>query len=135
MWAEDRASQSLGMQLDRVGNGEASLSLTVREDMTNGHGIAHGGFVFTLADSAFAFACNSSGQRAVANQCQITYVAPARAGDVLTATAKEIHRAGRQGITDVVVRRADGTVIAHFRGHSRTIKGSLFDGAPVPSDT
>ncbi|MEM8665615.1 MAG: hydroxyphenylacetyl-CoA thioesterase PaaI, partial [Pseudomonadota bacterium] len=121
MWAEDRASQALGMSLDEVGDGRAKLSLTVGPDMTNGHGIAHGGFIFTLADSAFAFACNSSGQRAVASQCNITFLAPARLGDRLTAEAREIFREGRSGITDVTVTNAGGRVIAHFRGHSRTI--------------
>jgi len=95
--------------------------MAVRADMVNGHGIAHGGFIFTLADSAFAFACNSTGDAAVAAQCQISYLAPVRQGDTLTATATEHFKEGRQGITDVVVTSQTGAVIAHFRGHSRTI--------------
>ncbi|MEM8550961.1 MAG: hydroxyphenylacetyl-CoA thioesterase PaaI [Pseudomonadota bacterium] len=134
MWAEDRASQNLGMVLRETTEGSSTLSMTVRAEMTNGHGIAHGGFIFALADSAFAFACNSHGQRAVASQCAITYLAPAERGDVLTARARETYREGRQGITDVVVSRADGTVIAHFRGHSRTIPGSLLAGKDAPKD-
>lgn len=126
MWAEDRASQALGMTLDHVGDGEAHLSMTIREEMTNGHGIAHGGFIFALADSAFAFACNSSGQRAVANQCQITYLTPARLGERLTARAVQRYAEGRQGITDVTVTVGE-RVVAEFRGHSRTIAGSLID--------
>ena len=128
MWAQDRASHALGMTLDEVSEGKAALSMTVREDMTNGHGIAHGGFIFALADSAFAFACNSHGQRAVAAGCQISYLAPARRGERLTAAALERHREGRNGITDVTVTNADGAVVAEFRGHSRTIRGSLLEG-------
>ncbi|XWN34351.1 MAG: hydroxyphenylacetyl-CoA thioesterase PaaI [Devosia sp.] len=127
MWADDNASRALGMALEEVAPGRARLSMTVREDMTNGHGIAHGGFIFTLADSAFAFACNSSGQRIVAGQCQISYLRPVTKGDVLTAEAVERFREGRSGITDVTVRNQDGEVVAEFRGHSRTIKGSLFE--------
>ncbi|MEM9223426.1 MAG: hydroxyphenylacetyl-CoA thioesterase PaaI [Pseudomonadota bacterium] len=127
LWAEDRASRALGIVIEAVGTGTARLAMTVREDMTNGHNIAHGGYIFTLADSAFAFACNSSGQRTVASGCTINYLAPAMGGEELVADAREVYREGRQGITDVVVRKRDGTVIAHFRGNSRTIKGSLFD--------
>jgi acyl-CoA thioesterase len=129
LWGEDRAAQSLGMTLDAVEDGRAVLSMTVREEMTNGHGICHGGFLFTLADTAFAYACNSSGQRSVASQCAITYLRPARLGERMTATAVERFREGRQGITDVTVTDADGTVVAEFRGHSRTIPGSLIDPA------
>lgn len=127
MWAEDRASQGLGMAIAAVEDGRAVLTMTVRADMTNGHGLCHGGFIFALADSAFAFACNSSGQRAVASQCAITYLKPAKLGDRLTATAVERFREGRQGITDVTVTDEAGTVIAEFRGHSRTIPGSLLE--------
>ncbi|MEM8854627.1 MAG: hydroxyphenylacetyl-CoA thioesterase PaaI [Pseudomonadota bacterium] len=127
MWADDNASRALGMALEDVAPGRARLTMTVREDMTNGHGIAHGGFIFTLADSAFAFACNSSGQRTVAGQCQISYLRPVTKGDHLIAEAIERFREGRSGITDVTVRNQDGEVVAEFRGHSRTIKGSLFE--------
>jgi len=126
MWAEDRASQQLGMQLDDVGPGTATLTMTVRDDMVNGHGIAHGGFVFALADSAFAFACNSYDVRTVAYACSVTYLAPTRIGDALRATATERSRVGRTGTYDVTVTTGD-TVVAEFRGTSRTLGGSLLD--------
>lgn len=125
MWAEDEASRGLGMQLVDVMAGRATLRMTVTPAMVNGHDICHGGFVFTLADSAFAFVCNGHDQRSVGQHCTITYLVPAKRGDVLTAVAVERHRAGRSGITDVTVTRADGTLIAEFRGHSRTVKGTL----------
>jgi acyl-CoA thioesterase len=127
MWAEDRASRALGMAIEAVGEGYARLVMTVREDMTNGHAIAHGGFLFLLADSAFAFACNSWGQRAVASQCTIAFLRPAKLGERLTAEAVERYKQGRQGLTDVTVTGEDGTVVAEFRGFSRTIPGSLID--------
>lgn len=125
MWAEDQASQGLGMTLVRIAAGVAVLSMPITAAMVNGHGLAHGGFIFTLADSAFAFACNSRNQRHVAQNCQITYVAPGKLGMVLTATAEERQRGDRSGIYDVTVRDAVGTVIAEFRGHSRSISGRL----------
>lgn len=121
MWAEDRASRTLGMELQHAAKGKSRLTMTIRDDMANGHGMAHGGFIFTLADSAFAFACNSTGDAAVAAQCQVSFLRPAKVGDVLTAEATEHFKEGRQGICDVVVTNADGDVVAHFRGHSRTI--------------
>jgi phenylacetic acid degradation protein PaaD len=121
MWAHDAASQAMGMALDSVRPGYARLTMRVRDDMVNGHRICHGGFVFALADSAFAFACNSYGQTAVAQDCGIVFVAPARLGDVLTAEAIERHRFGRNGIYDVTVRR-DGEVVAEFRGRSRELR-------------
>ena len=129
MWAADRASQGLGMRVLEVGPGYARLAMTVTENMTNGHGGGHGGFTFSLADSAFAFACNSHGQRAVAQHCSISYVAPVRSGMRLTAEAQERQRGERSGIYDVTVHDETGTVIAEFRGHSRTLPGSLIDGA------
>ncbi|WP_411840308.1 hydroxyphenylacetyl-CoA thioesterase PaaI [Paracoccus sp. ME4] len=125
MWAEDLASQRLGMVLEDVGPGRAVLSMTITDDMVNGHGSAHGGFIFTLADSAFAFACNTVDQRSVGQQASITYLAPARAGDRLTATAVERARPGRSGLYDVTVTGPDGGLIAEFRGHSRTVKGRI----------
>lgn len=125
MWANDRASRDLGMALDYVAPGEARLSMIVTETMANGHGIGHGGFIFALADSAFAFACNSYNKNTVAQHCSISFLAPVQVGDRLTATACERHREGRSGIYDVTVRRDDGTPIAEFRGHSRTIMGTL----------
>ena len=125
MWAEDRATQHLGMRIDDIAPGKAVLSMTVNDTMVNGHGFCHGGYIFTLADSAFAFACNSYGQRNVAQQCQITYVAPGKLGMRLTATAVERHKAERSGIYDITVRDETGCVIAEFRGHSRSIPGTL----------
>jgi acyl-CoA thioesterase len=130
MWVEDQASQGLGMVVERVAPGEAVLSMTIRPDMTNGHGICHGGFIFTLADSAFAFACNTYNQRTVAQQCAVTFLQPGRRGDTLTAHAVERNRSGRSGIYDVTVRNAHGDVVAEFRGHSRTIAGTLLASAP-----
>jgi acyl-CoA thioesterase len=124
MWAGDRASQGLGMEIVDIGPGRASLAMTVRESMTNGQGICHGAFIFALADSAFAFACNAYGQRAVAQHCAVAFLRPAQLGDRLTADCIERTRAGRSGIYDVSVKGADGTPIAEFRGHSRTIDGN-----------
>jgi acyl-CoA thioesterase len=125
MWADDKASRALGMEIDHVGPGEATITMTIAPSMTNGFGMCHGGYIFLLADSAFAFACNSHGQRAVAQQCQVTFLAPGKLGARLTAEARERHRAERSGITDVTVRDENGAVIAEFRGHSRSIPGSL----------
>jgi len=132
MWAEDQASQSLGMRIERIAPGEAVLTMTVAERMVNGHGICHGGFIFTLADSAFAFACNTYDRRTVAQHCAVTFIAPSRLGEVLSAHALEVSRAGRSGIYDVTVTGDGGAVVAEFRGHSRTIKGSLLghEGRP-----
>lgn len=131
MWADDHASRALGMTIERVGPGAAELSMTVTREMTNGHGTAHGGFIFALADSAFAFACNSRGPRAVAAQCHVAYLRPGRAGDRLLATAVEVAREGRSSIYDVHVRCA-GEVVAEFRGHARQIGGSWLDGVAPP---
>ena len=123
MWAEDDASKGLGMEIVEIGPGFAMLAMTVRPDMVNGQRIAHGGFIFTLADSAFAFACNSHNARVVAAQGQITFIKPGKLGDRLVATAREITRGGRSGIYDVRVTVGD-TVIAEFRGHSLVIPGA-----------
>jgi acyl-CoA thioesterase len=120
MWKEDNASQGLGMEILKIKAGEATLAMTVKPHMVNGHNIAHGGFIFLLADSAFAFACNSHNERAVAAQCNISFIKPGRLGDRLVATAREISRTGRSGIYDVRVS-VDDTAIAELRGHSRTI--------------
>lgn len=125
MWERDGASQGLGMQLVSVEPGRAVVRMNVTDRMVNGHGSCHGGYIFTLADSAFAFACNSYDQRTVAQHCSITYVEAGKLGDVLTATAVEKVRRGRSGIYDVNVTRADGVPIAEFRGHSRTIEGTV----------
>jgi len=123
MWKEDDASQGLGMKILEVKAGEATLSMTIQPQMVNGHGIAHGGFIFLLADSAFAFACNSRNERTVAAQCDIAFIRPARLGDRLVATAREISKIGRSGIYDVRVA-IDDAVVAELRGHSRTIGGA-----------
>ena len=128
MWAEDRASRALGMELVSVGPGRAVLRMTVREDMCNGHRLCHGGMIFSLADSAFAFACNSHNKVTVANNCSVAFAASARAGDVLTAEAVERHRGGRSGICDVTVTDQSGRLVAIFRGHSTQIKGELVPG-------
>lgn len=126
MWETDHASQGLGIVIEAVGPGTATLSMTIRPDMANGHGMAHGGFVFALADSAFAFACNTYDEVCVAGQCQIHYLAPGRLGARLTAEARETSRVGRSGIYDVTV--SDGAaVIAEFRGQSRTLGRKLLD--------
>ena len=128
MWAEDDASRGLGMEIAEIKSGHATMTMTVRPEMVNGQRIAHGGFIFTLADSAFAFACNSHNERAVAAQNDITFIRPGKLGDKLVATAREISRSGRSGIYDVQVT-ANGVVIAEFRGHSRTIGGTWLPAA------
>ena len=120
MMARDEASRRLGIELVDHGEGRAVTRMAVREDMVNGHAIAHGGLVFTLADTAFACACNSFGPVTVASSAEIVFVAPARAGDVLTAEAVLRTRFGRAGLYDVTVRR-DDAVIAEFRGRSHQL--------------
>ncbi len=124
MWKHDQCSKALGMNLVSVNPGEAVLELQVRPDMLNGHGICHGGIMFTLADSAFAFACNSYNQNCVAQHCSVSFLHAVEEGERLTAHATERSRIGRSGIYDVVVSAADGRVVAEFRGFSRTVKGT-----------
>jgi acyl-CoA thioesterase len=131
MWADDAASAGLGMEIVSVAPGQAMLAMTITERMCNGHKTCHGGFIFTLADSAFAFACNSHNDRTVAQHCSVTFVNPAELGDKLVALAVERQRSGRSGIYDVTVTRDEGVVIAEFRGHSRTIGGEWVPGAKV----
>lgn len=133
MWAEDGASRGLGMAIEEVGVGQARLAMTIKETMVNGHGIAHGGYIFLLADSAFAFACNSRNKRTVAQHCTISFLRPAKLGDRLTAIALERTLAGRSGIYDITVRRQSGEIIAEFRGNSRAIDGELVPGATAAS--
>ena len=123
MWRDDEASRGLGMKIVDIKPGQATLTMTVQRHMVNGQRIAHGGFIFLLADSAFAFACNTHNERAVAARGDITFIKPGKVGDKLVATAREISRSGRSGIYDVRVT-VDDTVIAEFRGHSRSIGGS-----------
>lgn len=127
MWSADGASQWMGMSLDHVGPGAAALSLTVEDHHTNGHKICHGGVMFTLADSAFAFACNSYNRLAVAHVASVTFIAPVPVGAVLTATAKMLHKRGRNGICDVEITDSAGEIVAQFRGHSREIGGTHFE--------
>ncbi len=132
MWREDRASRGLGMTIEAVGPGTATLSMTVREDMVNGHDICHGGFVTTLADSAFAFACNAYNEMTVASGFDVNLLAAAHRGDRLTAVAQEVSRAGRTGVYDVRVSNQRGEAVAAFRGRSYTMKGrAVVEGLPV----
>jgi acyl-CoA thioesterase len=124
MWNDDSASQRLDMALDHIAPGAATLSMTVTDAMSNGHGNCHGGFIFTLADSAFAFACNSYNQVTVAQHCSVTYLIPGRIGDRLTAMAREVSRRARSGIYDIRITNQNGEHVAEFRGHSRTVKGT-----------
>ena len=122
MYEADLASRHLGIQIEQVAPGQATARMVVRDTMINGHNICHGGYVFLLADTAFAFACNTYGPVTVAAACDVIFLAPAHLGDELTAQATERHRAARSGIYDVTVRLPDTTVIAEFRGHSRTLR-------------
>ncbi|MFI6496602.1 hydroxyphenylacetyl-CoA thioesterase PaaI [Nonomuraea typhae] len=128
MLASDTASTALGIELLDLAEGRAVCRMTVTGQMVNGHGLCHGGYVFLLADTAFACACNTYGPVTVAAGAEITFVAPARAGDVLTAEAGERTRYGRSGIYDITVRAADGRVVAEFRGRSRELKNGT--GSP-----
>ena len=127
MYARDTATQGLGIRIAHVGPGFSELAMAVRADMLNGHEICHGGFIFTLADSAFAYACNSYNLNTVASGCAIEFTAPARAGDVLTARAHERQLAGRTGVYDVEVANQRGETVALFRGKSYRIKGHLIE--------
>ena len=123
MFANDRASKALGMRVVEMSPGQATLTMTEREDMLNGHDICHGGFTAALADSAFAFACNSYNELTLASGFAIDLVAPARLGDVLTAVCREVVKSGRSGVYDTVVDNQHGQRIAVFRGRSHTLKG------------
>ncbi|MBM3391838.1 MAG: hydroxyphenylacetyl-CoA thioesterase PaaI [Betaproteobacteria bacterium] len=123
MYRRDRTSQYLGIALEEIRPGYARMRLRVGEEMVNGHGMCHGGFIFTLADSAFAYSCNSHNHNAVASGCTIEFLAPAHVGDVLTAVAEERALAGRSGIYDIDIANQDGKRIAVFRGKSHRIQG------------
>lgn len=127
MWQNDAASKYLGIEVLSVGPGTASLRMLIENRHLNGHGVCHGGFIFTLADSAFAYACNSYNQVTVAQQAAISFISPVHPGDSLTATAREVNRSGRSGIYDIEVVRTDGQVVAEFRGCSRTVRGTNYD--------
>ncbi|WP_109509622.1 hydroxyphenylacetyl-CoA thioesterase PaaI [Nocardioides speluncae] len=128
MWAGDQASKALGMVLEEVAPGRARLSMVVRADMVNGHDLCHGGLISTLADSAFAFACNSHGTVTVATGFQVDFLESARIDDVLVADAQEVALRGRSGVYDVTVRCGE-TVIATFRGRSRSLGRPILDSA------
>ena len=125
MYAADRASQLLGIEISDVCPGRATARMHITDTMINGHDVAHGGYVFLLADTAFAFACNSYGQVSLAAAADIVFVAPARLGDDLVAEAVERVRYGRSGVYDITVRRSSGEVVAEFRGRSRSVAASL----------
>lgn len=125
MFERDHAAHALGMQIVHVGPSSALLRMTVRQDMVNGHQICHGGMIFALADTAFAYACNSGNLATVASACQIDFIAPARRDETLEAEACERVTAGRTGIFDVTVRTSEGRVVALFRGKSHRIGGPV----------
>jgi acyl-CoA thioesterase len=127
MYAEDRASQHLGIRIADVAPGRASAHMRVTETMINGHEICHGGYIVLLADTAFAFACNTYNRRTVAQGCDVSFLEVARLGDDLVAEAVERVRRGRSGIYDVSVRRRSGEVVAEFRGRSRVVSGTLVE--------
>ncbi|WP_374324359.1 hydroxyphenylacetyl-CoA thioesterase PaaI [Azonexus sp.] len=128
MYARDAAAQTLAIRIVRVQPGAALLTMTVRPDMVNGHHICHGGMIFTLADTAFAYACNSYNKNTVASACHIDFLAPAREGETLEAEAVERSAAGRTGVYDITVRNNHGTTIALFRGKSYRIAGEVIAG-------
>jgi acyl-CoA thioesterase len=128
MWTRDNATHALGMSLVSVEPGRSVLQMKVRSDMVNGHHICHGGLIFTLADSAFAYACNSYNLNTVASACSIDFLAPGREGDVLEATAIERSASGRTGVYDVEVKVVGGNTVALFRGKSYRIKGEVIAG-------
>lgn len=127
MYARDHASKALGIRVDEIGPGFARCSMTIRRDMVNGHDTCHGGLIFTLADSAFAFACNACNRATVALAAQITFTAPARLGDRLVATATEQSRTRRTGVYDVKIETGDGRGIALFRGNAYETSGTVVD--------
>ena len=123
LWVGDHATRMLGMEITEIGPGRAVIRMTVRQDMLNGHATCHGGLITTLADSTFAFACNSHNELTVASGFTVDLLAPGRLGDLLTATAVEMSKAGRTGVYDVDVRNQHGERIAVFRGRSYTLRG------------
>lgn len=128
MWKDDHCSKAMGFILESVDAGCATLSMKVRADMLNGQKICHGGIMFTLADSTFAFACNAYNQFTVAQHCSVSFLKPVYENEVLRATATERFREKRSGIYDVVVSRSQGDIVAEFRGHSRTVSGQHLPG-------
>lgn len=127
MYDRDVASQAMGMTLDEIRPGYARMTMPIRADMLNGHLSCHGGFIFALADSAFAFACNSHNFNTVGAGCTIDYLAPGREGDVLTAEAVEQAVSGKSGVYDIKVSNQDGRIVALFRGKSLRVAGHVVD--------
>ena len=125
LYPRDTTAQKLGMQIEAIGMGWSKVSMAIDECMLNGHGVAHGGYIFTLADTAFAYACNGYNDIALAQHAQITFVAPAHAGETLLAEARELTKTRQNGLYDVEIRGDEGRLIAAFRGASRTIKGQV----------
>ena len=135
MWARDQAAQGLQMRILSIKPGNALLSMPVRADMVNGHHICHGGMIFTLADTAFAYACNSYNKNTVASACHIDFLAPAKEGETLEAEAIEQSQSGRTGVYDVTVRSSSGKTIALFRGKSYRIQGEVISGLQQADQT
>lgn len=133
MWLRDHTAHALGMTLESVAPGQAILRMRVRPDMVNGHHICHGGMLFSLADAAFAYACNSYNLNTVASACHIDFLAPAKVGDWLQAMAIERSAAGRTGVYDVTVSVIDGATVALFRGKSYRIKGEVSASYSAPA--
>lgn len=131
LYARDAAAQHLGVVIEDVGPGYAVLTMTVRPEMLNGHDSCHGGMIFALADTAFAYACNSRNEATVAAGCSIEYLAPAREGDRLTATARETAKTGRQGVYDIAITNAAGETVASFRGRSASLRKPVIEGGPA----
>lgn len=129
MWPDDHAARGLGMEIVAVAPGAATLCMKVRPDMVNGHGTCHGGFIFAVADSTFAYACNSYNHRAVAAGVDINFLAPAHLGDLLTAHGHARHQGGRSGVYDIEVTNQDGKLVAVFRGRAARVKGHFFEPA------
>lgn len=128
MWSRDHAAQALGIRIESVAPGKASLLMDIRQEMLNGHNICHGGMIFTLADTAFAYACNAYNQTTVASACGIDFLAPARKGETLRAIASERSLAGRTGVYDITVETLEGRQVALFRGKSYRIAGEVIAG-------
>ncbi len=125
MLGNDACTKMMGMTLISVGRGHSKVAMTIRDDMVNGHNTTHGGMTFALADTAFAVACNSYNLPNVAEFCTINFLNPAFLGDLLTATAKQVHQQGRNGLYDIMVVNQDGLKVAEFRGKCRQIRGQL----------
>lgn len=125
LWKNDVVAKSLGMVITAVAPGAATIKMSISDNMLNGHGMGHGGYIFTLADTAFAYACNSYNQNTVAQHCSISFIAPVYVQDELTASAIVVSQSGRSGIYDIKVSNQHGITVGEFRGHSRTVKGTL----------